>query len=200
VLSRYSLDVVERDAALLTGCQPGKPERTYETSPKLGIGKNGGPRHLARLQPPASRGRLPLPSSNDQILAEAETLRLRGVRVLIVEDAWQVAAALKAVLEDLRMEVLGPVATILEAERLTAAHMPEVAVIDVNLKGEMAYGLISQLHDRGVPVIVVTGYAVLPRLTEKAAAILQKPFNGPELITALRQAVDSCRPTGDAGH
>jgi DNA-binding NtrC family response regulator len=141
-----------------------------------------------------------LPSSNDQILAEAETLRLRGVRVLIVEDAWQVAAALKAVLEDLRMEVLGPVATILEAERLTAAHMPEVAVIDVNLKGEMAYGLINQLHDRGVPVIVVTGYAVLPRLTEKAAAILQKPFNGPELVTALRQAVDSCRPTDDAGH
>ena len=45
----------------------------------------------------------------------------------------------------------------------SAERQPDVAVVDVNLKGEMAYGLIDLLHDRGVRVIVVSGYAVLPK-------------------------------------
>jgi CheY-like chemotaxis protein len=53
----------------------------------------------------------------------------------------------------------------------------------------MAYDLIDQLHDQGVPVVVVSGYALLPRLTEKVAAVLQKPFNGPELLEALRRTL-----------
>jgi DNA-binding response OmpR family regulator len=127
-------------------------------------------------------------SSNLKGLPEAECSDLRGVRVLVVEDAWHLATTLKVLLETLGIEVVGPAATIFEAEHLAAARMPEVAVVDLNLKGEMAYGLINQLHDDGVPVIVVSGYAV-PRLTEKAAVILQKPFNGPDLVAALRQAV-----------
>jgi CheY-like chemotaxis protein len=117
------------------------------------------------------------------------------VRVLVVEDAWHVATALKGLLEGLGMQVVGPAATILEAERLAAEQMPEVAVVDVNLKGEMAYGLVDRLHDSGVPVIVVSGYAVLPSLNEKALAlvILQKPFSGPDLVAALRQATRSDR-------
>jgi len=113
------------------------------------------------------------------------------VRVLVVEDAWHVATALKALLETLGMEVVGPAATISEAERLAVAGVPEVAVVDINLKGEMAYGLIDQLIDLGVGVVVVSGYAVLPGLTEKVAAVLQKPFNGPELLATLRRALSS---------
>ena len=41
----------------------------------------------------------------------------------------------------------------------------------------------------GVPVVVVSGYAGLPELTEKAIAILQKPFDGLDLIAGFRQAV-----------
>src|SRR5258705_11685058 len=114
---------------------------------------------------------------------------LAGVRLLVFEDAWHVATTLKALLETLGMGVVGPAVSIFGAERLAAARMPQVAVVDLNLKGEMAYGLINQLHDGGVPVIVASGYAVLPRLTENAAVILQKPYNGPDLVAALRQAV-----------
>ena len=134
-----------------------------------------------------------MPSLDSQGPTGEKPSELAGVRVLVAEDAWYVARALKALLGDLGMEVVGPAATIFKAERLAAAHMPEVAVIDVNLKGEMAHDLIKQLHDGGVPVIVVSAYAVLPTLTEKAAAILQKPFDGLDLIVALRQAVASRR-------
>ena len=114
---------------------------------------------------------------------------MRGVRVLVVEDHWHVAIALKSVLETEGMEVSGPAAATADALRLATEHKPDLAVVDMNLKGEMAYGLIDQLRDQGVRIVVVSGYAVLPQLTEKVAAFLQKPFNGRELLAAMRGAL-----------
>src|SRR5436853_2946704 len=79
---------------------------------------------------------------------DQQQLSLEGVRVLVVEDTWHVAKALKAALEQVGMDVSGPAATTVEARRLIADHMPRVAVVDVNLKHEMASGLIEELHDR----------------------------------------------------
>jgi DNA-binding response OmpR family regulator len=112
---------------------------------------------------------------------------LEGVRVLVVEDTWHVAKALKSALEQVGMDVSGPAATTAEARRLMVEQMPLVAVVDVNLKGEMAGGLIEELHDQGVSVVVVSGYAVPPISADKAAAILQKPFSGSELLHASGQ-------------
>jgi DNA-binding response OmpR family regulator len=114
---------------------------------------------------------------------------LRGVRVLVVEDQWHVANALKLALEAEGMEVSGPVRTTADARRLAREHNPELAVVDINLTGETAHSLIDDLHDRGVRVVVVSGYSVLPRLTERVVAVLQKPVNGPELLAALRRAL-----------
>ena len=80
---------------------------------------------------------------------------LRGVRVLVVEDTWLVAKALKTALEGLGMVVAGPASNTADADRLVAEETPDLAVVDVNLKGEMAYGLIDRMHDRGVRVVVV---------------------------------------------
>jgi len=115
---------------------------------------------------------------------------LRGVRVLVVEDTWLVAKALKSALEGLGMVVAGPASNTADADRLVAEETPDLAVVDVNLKGEMAYGLIDRMHDRGVRVVVVSGYAVLPSSTKKAAAILQKPFSGAELQATLCQVMN----------
>jgi DNA-binding response OmpR family regulator len=114
---------------------------------------------------------------------------LKGVCVLVVEDQWHVANALKSLLETEGAQVSGPVSTTAGALRLAADQKPKLAVVDINLKGEMAYGLIDQLIDQGVGVVVVTGYAVLPEVTKKVAAVLQKPFNGPRLLAALRAAL-----------
>jgi DNA-binding response OmpR family regulator len=114
---------------------------------------------------------------------------LRGTRVLVVEDQWHVANALRSLLEVEGMEVSGPAGRIADAHRLADEYKPELAVIDINLRGEMAYSLIDHLHDRGVRVVVISGYAVLPRLAAKVAAVLQKPFNGPELLASLRRAL-----------
>jgi CheY-like chemotaxis protein len=113
---------------------------------------------------------------------------LQGLRVMVVEDTWHVANALKALLEELGATVAGPAGTLNEAERLLAAHVPEIAIVDINLKGEMAYGLIDRLNDRGARVIVISGYAVPQVAQAKVFAVLQKPFNAKSLLAVLHQA------------
>ena len=81
---------------------------------------------------------------------------LKGVSVLVVEDTWPVAKALKGVLEQLGMHVIGPTATTADARRLVASQAPIVALVDVNLKQEMAGDLIDELHERGIRVIIVS--------------------------------------------
>jgi DNA-binding response OmpR family regulator len=129
-------------------------------------------------------------STSDRDVPNGGASDLRGVRVLVVEDTWLVAKALKTALEGLGMVVAGPASNTADADRLVAEETPDLAVVDVNLKGEMAYGLIDRMHDRGVRVVVVSGYAVLPSSTKKAAAILQKPFSGAELQATLCQVMN----------
>src|SRR5262249_8203343 len=114
---------------------------------------------------------------------------LRDVNVLVVEDNWQVAKALECALKQLEMRVSRPASTTSDAKRLVAGKRPTVAMADVNLRREMAWDLIVELHEKGVQVIVIWGYAIPPIPKKKAAVILQKPFSAEDLLTALRTVV-----------
>ena len=112
---------------------------------------------------------------------------LTGVLVLLVEDSWHVASGLKSLLGAWGADVIGPAATVADAERLVSERVPDVALVDVNLRdGELAYGLIDRLHDQGIRVVVTSGYADLPLLQGKAVVILQKPLHEAQLIASLR--------------
>ena len=49
----------------------------------------------------------------------------------------------------------------------------------------LATGLIDKLSELGIRVIVISGYASVPILPGKAAAILQKPLVESQLLAAL---------------
>ena len=116
----------------------------------------------------------------------SELPNLKGMRVLLVEDSWQLGVALKSLLRSLDVEVDGPVATTADAEHLISEHVPDAAVVDINLRqGERSYGLIDRLIGQGVPVIVTSGYSDLPMVPAKAH-ILEKPISEEKLITILR--------------
>ena len=63
--------------------------------------------------------------------------------------------------------------------------MTILAIVDVQLRVEMAHDLIDVLCDLGVRVIIVSGCTTISRSVAKAAAILEKPFNGEELLAAI---------------
>jgi CheY-like chemotaxis protein len=114
------------------------------------------------------------------------SLPLTGMRVLVVEDSWQVAEGLRSLLLACGADVIGPVATTGDAERLISEDVPDVALVDLNLRGgEFAHDLIDRLHEKGVRVIVTTGYS--DAQVAKAAAILQKPIDEAQLLDALNQ-------------
>ena len=113
----------------------------------------------------------------------------KGARVLVVEDGWQVADSLKLFLEQIGMIVVGPAATPEDARRLALGCPLELAIVDVNLKGEMAYELMEWLHDRGTPVIVISGYHDLPPQLARYSAILRKPFTPDVLLTTVRRTI-----------
>jgi two-component system, response regulator PdtaR len=116
---------------------------------------------------------------------------LKGVRVLVVEDSWQVASTMKSALEEVGMVVAKPAATLVAAKRLIANHIFDLAVVDINLKGEMSYDLIVRLSDQGVRVVVVSGYVAPEESIASAAAVLQKPLSKVELIATLRQVMQA---------
>jgi len=122
---------------------------------------------------------------------------LRGMRVLVVDDSWHVGKALKNLLEDLGADVAGPAATAPEAEGLIAKQIPDLAFVDVKLReGELAYDLIDYLHEREIPVIIISGYAVLPQRVQNVAAILQKPFTESNLLATLRKVTQQQHSDG----
>ena len=125
--------------------------------------------------------------------ARTSSSGLQGLRVLVVEDGWQVADGLKLSLEQWGMIVAGPVATAREAQSLVMECRPDLAVVDVNLKGEMGYRLMDWLYDRVIHVVVISGYEDLPGSLGKFAAVLQKPFTDAVLLTTLKRTLEPGR-------
>ena len=113
---------------------------------------------------------------------------LDGLRVLVVEDSWHVSTGLRMLLESRGATVDGPVATTADAMRLVSESTPDVAIVDINLRdGELSYELIDRLQDRGIRIVVLTGYADVPLQKGKAAVVLQKPARDEVLIASLRK-------------
>jgi ActR/RegA family two-component response regulator len=116
---------------------------------------------------------------------------LHGLRVLIVEDSWHVSTGLRRLLEASGAIVDGPVATTADAMRLVSESAPDAAIVDINLRdGELSYELIDWLQDRGIRIVVLTGYSDIS-LQEGKAVILQKPARDEVLIANLRKPEQS---------
>jgi DNA-binding NtrC family response regulator len=112
---------------------------------------------------------------------------LSGLRVLVVEDSWEVATGLTELLKVWGAEVLGPVATTADALRLICERTVDAALVDVNLRdGEPAHGLIDRLHDQGIRVVVISGYTDVSVAQEKVVAVLKKPMKADLLLRSLR--------------
>jgi PAS domain S-box-containing protein len=120
----------------------------------------------------------------------AETNKYCGLRVLLAEDEVIVAMDMQDMLEQNGCEVIGPAYNLEEARRL--ADLKEgridVAVLDVNLKGDASIELARDLGRAGVGVILVTGYSEIAEKKETDSWIqLRKPVSETVVIAALQK-------------
>jgi DNA-binding response OmpR family regulator len=120
----------------------------------------------------------------------SESSELKGARILLVEDSWHVGNAIKRLLRALGADVAGPAATIPDADRLVAECTPDVAIVDINLRGgERANDLIERLHKQRIPVVVITGYTTVSLPSGQAEVILQKPVSVETFLGVLRPII-----------
>jgi CheY-like chemotaxis protein len=119
------------------------------------------------------------------------TARLDGLRVLIVEDELVVAMELEALLRDLGCIVLDPAPTVKKALRILAEERPDVAVLDVNLRGECVAPVAEALEAQEICFVLLTGYG-RERLHDKVlqdVTCVHKPVDGRQLAKVLLEVL-----------
>jgi CheY-like chemotaxis protein len=113
--------------------------------------------------------------------------RLKGLRVLIVEDELIIAMELESLLGRLGCVVLDAAPTVKRALRAVGHQQADVAVIDMNLQGKRATPVAEALQEQGVPFVVVNGYGS-ERLPERAlqdVPCMRKPVNEHQLANVI---------------
>ncbi len=118
---------------------------------------------------------------------------LEGLRVLVVEDDFDVAEALRAELESGGCHVVGPVSTVEEACDLAKTQALDAAVLDIALSPGTSAPVARTLLYRGCPFVFVTGFSNVDMLPEELRGhhVLLKPVDGQTLRAAIQAAVHS---------
>jgi CheY-like chemotaxis protein len=117
---------------------------------------------------------------------QTDMAALADMRVLVVEDESLVAMMLEEYLAELGCIVVGSAARLGEALEMAGSLEIDLAVLDLNLAGEMSYPVAELLQTRGVPLMFATGYGSAG-LSERfrGAYVLSKPYNLVQLANAL---------------
>jgi two-component SAPR family response regulator len=122
---------------------------------------------------------------------QAMSTDLEGRRVLVAEDQYLIAAELCRHLTRLGADVVGPVASVNEVLDLLDTVRVDVAVLDVNLDGEMVYAAAEELEHRNIPFAFVTGYGQAAIRSDFAhSPHVQKPCELQTLADVLIRLVD----------
>lgn len=115
--------------------------------------------------------------------------------VLVVEDDAAIGHMLVTLLgaEGYRPVLVADGALALEAAR---AERPAVITLDLNLPNVDGLELLDRLDDSpegAVPVVVVSAYTkrLTGRHRERAAAVIEKPFEVDTLLRSIARAIDS---------
>jgi two-component system, response regulator PdtaR len=111
--------------------------------------------------------------------------------VLVVEDEALIALHLEFILKRHGWRVLGPAASVAQALRLLdESEAPDVAVLDVNLRGEPVTPVAEALRAQGVPFVLASAYDRVDQMAVPLAGVpnVGKPFDEGRLLAALTRA------------
>jgi len=111
--------------------------------------------------------------------------------ILVVEDEYLIADDVMQVLLDQGAKVVGPIATLEAAMAAVAGQRPDLAVLDINLRGEPVFPLADLLAAQHVPFVFTTGYDS-GSMPERFAAVprLEKPIRTADLLATLDRLGD----------
>lgn len=115
-----------------------------------------------------------------------------GLSVFVVEDEALVAMNLEDMLCELGCTIVGPAMHMESANKMLEEGLKaDVAILDVNVGGQMIFPFARRLAEHGMPLVFATGYgrSGLPEDFHDMP-ILQKPYTLDDVEVGLRSAVE----------
>jgi DNA-binding response OmpR family regulator len=110
--------------------------------------------------------------------------------ILIVEDEPLIAMMLEDFLLSLGHEVRATCESVSEALKAVQAGDFDLAILDVNLKGESVWPVAAMLRERAIPFILASGGHVDPPPAEFAGVpMIDKPYTIDRVTPALEAAL-----------
>lgn len=123
-----------------------------------------------------------------------QPVQYQGNRVLICEDDPRVGMCIASVLQEVGIDVTGPIGTAEEALAECFRHLPDLALIDIGLSGAIdGISLAAEIATLGVPVIFLTGdyQRACVEGREHAADILIEPISVPAFLNSVTSALQT---------
>ena len=109
--------------------------------------------------------------------------------VLIVEDESLIAMMLEDFLDSMGHQIAGTCESVPEAMDRVGEGGFDVAILDVNLKGERIWPVADRLRAIGIPYILATGGHIAPPPPAHAGApVLSRPFTIDAIEPTLSEA------------
>ena len=110
--------------------------------------------------------------------------------ILIVEDEPLISMMLEDFLESLGHRVAATCDTVNDAMNATDRGGFDLAILDVNLKGENVWPVATRLQEKGVPFVIASGGHVDPPPAEFAAVpLIEKPYTVDRVTPAIEAAL-----------
>ena len=110
--------------------------------------------------------------------------------ILIVEDEPLISMMLEDFLESLGHRVAATCDNVSEALDATERGGFDLAILDVNLKGENVWPVATRLQEQGVPFVIASGGHVDPPPAEFAQVpLIEKPYTVDRVTPAINAAL-----------
>lgn len=125
----------------------------------------------------------------DTVGASASSPAHQAPRILVVEDSYLEAAELAHLLRHCGYEVVGPVGELSEAMILASGQALDGALLDIDLGGELSFGVASTLQRRSVPLAFISGYdpSIVPDAHAlRAIPFVAKPFEDAAVVAMVK--------------
>jgi CheY-like chemotaxis protein len=113
-----------------------------------------------------------------------------GLSVLLVEDEYLIALDAEQILKNLEFANVEMAATWDCAVKQARVGRFDIAVLDVNINGQLSFPIADVIAQRGIPVVFASGYDLRQRVNSEFDGVcVTKPYTSERLKEALSVAL-----------
>ena len=119
-----------------------------------------------------------------------------GLSILLLEDEYLIALDAEDILTSLGVKQIRIVNTLAGASEAAESGEVDLAILDLNINGEMSLDVAQQFRKHGTPIVFASGYEVRDKITsalEEGGVYLRKPYTSESLKQAVENALDGGR-------